>query len=61
MDARVKRLARKIERQIAEKLVAAGFDSPKKIKAARDMDLAAIDGIGRATISAIREHFPRGK
>jgi hypothetical protein len=36
-------------------LLAAGFDSPEKIRAASDEDLLALDGIGEGTLKKIRE------
>lgn len=58
LDVRTQRLSRKLDQDVAEKLVAAGFDTPRKIKAATDRALRAIDGIGQAAVTAIREQFP---
>jgi hypothetical protein len=39
----------------ADALVAGGFDSREKIRAASDEDLLALEGIGEATLKKIRE------
>lgn len=38
-----------------EALVGGGFDTPEKVKAASDDDLLALDGVGPATLTKIRE------
>jgi len=47
--------------KIAEALVEAGFDTPRKIKAANNGDLMAIPGIGQATVNALRVRMPKVK
>jgi len=55
MDARAKKLTHfGIEKGIAEKLVNAGFDLPKKIKNATNAQLRQLEGIGDATVAKIR-------
>lgn len=54
------KLARMLEdRNLAEALVAAGLDTPAKIKAASDQRLLAVKGVGQATKQKIRERFPK--
>jgi len=59
IDARVLRIERRVRGCIAhvliEQLVSAGFDSPRKIKAASDAELKAIRGIGAASVALLRE------
>jgi len=45
---------------VIERLVAAGLDTPRKIKAAKDADLKAIKGIGDATVAAVRGRLGQG-
>jgi len=52
------RLGPAIGIELVERLVAAGFDTPRKIKAAKDADLKAIKGIGAATVAALRVQLP---
>lgn len=60
MDAAIERLARKLgDRELAEKLVAAGLDVPGKIKDAKDGDIKAVPGIGPAGLKSIRKVFPK--
>ena len=40
-------------------LVKAGFDTPRKIKAATDDDLKKVRGIGQAKLDKIRGRMPR--
>lgn len=58
-DARALRIQRRVRSCIAlvliEQLVVAGFDSPRKIKAASDSELKAVRGIGAASVAALRE------
>jgi len=49
------------DEDLALELVAAGFDSPAKVKAATDKELEGIPGIGKATVKRIRERFPARK
>lgn len=52
----VKRLQKKgLSRAVAAKLVLAGFSTPRAIKAATDSQLRAIEGIGYATVTEIRQ------
>jgi predicted flap endonuclease-1-like 5' DNA nuclease len=44
--------------QIADRLGAAGFDTPEKLAAASDADLLAIEGIGDGTLKKIRATYP---
>jgi len=46
--------------ELAGALVKAGFDTPRKIKAASDEQLEAVKGIGPATRKALRQRF-RGR
>ena len=46
---------------LAAKLEAAGFDNPRKIRDATDKQLRAVEGIGQAALSKIREKLPRAK
>jgi DNA integrity scanning protein DisA with diadenylate cyclase activity len=49
------KLARKLgDPRLAAALVEAGFDNPAKIRKATDKELRAIDGVGPATLKAIR-------
>lgn len=59
MDIRVNKLAYFVDRELAEKMVAAGYDSPKAIKTATDADLLAIKGIGSATVTALRKRLKK--
>ena len=55
MDQRTARLSKRLEDQgIAEKLVAAGLTTPRKIKAATDQMIKAIPGIGAVALALIR-------
>jgi len=59
-DARVdKMIGKGVPEQVAEALVKAGFDTPRKIKAASDKDLEAIKGIGPATVAGLRDSLPK--
>ena len=56
MNRAVSKLAIKLgDAALAEKLVAAGYRTPRQIRDASDADLAAIPGIGRVTVAAIRK------
>ena len=56
MDQRAKRLIRKgLDGDTAEALVAAGYPTPKRIKAAKDGDLTKIPGVGQSAKNRIRE------
>ena len=60
MDARARKLAIKLrDRELAQKLVDAGFDTPAKIKRASDKDIRAIPGVGDKTLKGIRERCPK--
>ena len=43
-----------LNRDVARKLVEAGYYTPRLIKAAREADLLAIPGIGKSTVEDIR-------
>jgi len=45
--------------ETAEALVNAGFDTPRKIKAATNKDLEAVKGIGAATVAGLRQTMPK--
>lgn len=61
-DRRVSKLMKKVGNvAIAEALVEAGFDSPKKIKAANNGDLMKVKGVGQATLNALRVRMPKVK
>ena len=58
MDPRANKLNHRLnDRDLAEKLVAAGLDTARKIKAATDRQIKAVQGIGDATLSVIRERI----
>jgi len=60
MDARTQKLAIKLrDEKLAEMLVAAGLDNPAKLRAASDQELRAIDGVGPATVKALRARLGR--
>ena len=60
MDAKARKLAIKLcDRELAQKLVDAGFDTPAKIKRASDKALKAIPGLGDKTLEGIRERCPK--
>lgn len=43
--------------QIADRLTAAGYDTPEKVQAASDEDLLAIEGIGEGTVKKVRATY----
>jgi len=60
MDARVRKLAHVLgDGELAEKLVKARLDTPRKIKAAEDGAITAIPGVGKSTLDKIRARVPR--
>jgi DNA integrity scanning protein DisA with diadenylate cyclase activity len=61
MDARVFKLKHFVDADVAEMLVEAGLDTPRKIKAANDKDIEAIKGIGKAKKDKIRQRIPKHK
>jgi ERCC4-type nuclease len=61
MDARVVKLKHYVDAGVAEALVTAGLDSPRKIKAADDKDIEKIKGIGKAKRDKIRKRIPKYK
>jgi DNA integrity scanning protein DisA with diadenylate cyclase activity len=61
MDARVAKLKHFVDKDVAELLVQAGLTTPRKIKAAKDKDIEAVKGIGRAKKDKIRERLPKHK
>ena len=59
-DARVdKMISKGVPDAVAEALVNAGIDTPRKIKAATNKDLEAVKGIGAATVAGLRETMPK--
>ena len=59
MDERVRKLAHLLrDADTAAKLVEAGLDTPRRIKAAKDADVEKIKGIGPATRETVRARFP---
>jgi DNA integrity scanning protein DisA with diadenylate cyclase activity len=59
MDGRVRKLAHKLDAKLVEKLVEAGLDMPRKIKAAKDKDIKAVPGIGQSGVDKVRAVFPK--
>ena len=60
MDARVMKLAHKLnDKELAEKLVEAGLDTPRKLKAAKDKDIKAAPGVGQSGVDKVRAVFPK--
>lgn len=58
MDQRVTKLAHKLgDKELSAKLVAAKLDTPRKIKAATDKQLKAIQGVGDATLADVRKRI----
>ena len=45
------------DRELARKLVAAGYTTPRDIKAASNQALKAVQGIGDATVAVIRQRI----
>lgn len=43
--------------QVADRLAAAGYDTPEKLRGASDADLLAIEGIGDGTLKKIRATY----
>ncbi|MGD8499000.1 MAG: helix-hairpin-helix domain-containing protein [Phycisphaerales bacterium] len=61
MDGKAKRLTHKLnDAELAQRLAEAGLDTPRKIKAAKDEDIADISGIGPSGADRVRATFPRG-
>ena len=62
MDIRVRKLRMFLDGHGSESditaLVEAGFDTPRRIKAASDEQLLAIPGIGQGKLAALREKCP---
>lgn len=48
-----------IDRQIAERLVGAGYRTPGRVKDAMDSALRKVPGIGRSQLATIREVMPK--
>lgn len=58
MDAKTLKLAAKLgDLNLAQTLVEAGLDTPAKIRAAKDKDVLALKGIGKAALDKIRAAF----
>jgi len=55
-DVRIARLGKilGVSAEVAGKLVAAGYGTPRLVKVASDEDILGISGIGQATLDAIR-------
>jgi len=65
MDARQTKLRWKL-RGVAsdedvQELVKAGFDTPRKIKEAKDDDLKKVKGIGQSKLKKLREKMPKAE
>lgn len=60
MDGRVKKL-KMLGVADAESLVAAGLDTPRKIKHATDDALLAVRGVGPAKLQTLRDRFAKVK
>lgn len=60
MNKQVEKLRHFFDASIAQKLVDAGLETPRKIKAAKDADLKAIKGVGDATVAAVRGRLGQG-
>ena len=58
MEAKIRKLGIKLrDRELAEKLVLAGFDNPAKIRKAADGELEDVKGIGKASVEKIRQRI----
>ena len=55
------KLGKKVGEADALLLVNAGYNTPAKIKRAKDSDLRKIEGLGVAAVKRIREKLPRNK
>ncbi len=55
------KLGKKVGKEDALLLMAAGYNTPAKIKAAKDSDLRDIKGLGVSAVKRIREKLPRNK
>jgi len=59
VDERVRKLTHLLrDADTAAKLVEAGLDTPRRIKAATDDQLEAVRGVGPATRADLRKRFP---
>ena len=62
MDPRTQKLAILLDdKELAARLVEAGFSNPARIKAASNKELEAIEGIGKAAVHRIRQRYPKAK
>ena len=60
MDQRVFKLNHRLhDCELAERLIAAGLDTPRKIKAASDKQVEGVEGVGKSALETIRGRFPR--
>ena len=63
MDARAVKLQAKLRGAVSaedvQALVDAGYDTPRKIKAATDNELKQVKGIGQGKLDRIRTRMPR--
>ena len=57
MDGRIRKLAYKIDKESAQKLVEAGLDTPAKIKAAADKDIETV--VGKDKLTDVRARMPK--
>lgn len=49
-----------VGQEFADRLAAAGYDSPAAVAQASDAELLAVDGIGRATVKKLRDAAAAG-
>ena len=49
------------DRELAEKLQAAGLTNPRRIRDATDKELLSVEGIGKATLERVRAKFKARK
>ena len=62
MDAQIRKLGLVLDDpDLATKLVDAGLDTPRKIKAATDHDIEAIKDIGPATRQSLRDKLGQAR
>ena len=60
MDGKTSKLAHKLnDAELAGKLVKAGLDTPRKLKAADDKDIKAISGVGQSGADKVRAVIPK--
>jgi len=60
MDARAKKLGLVLrDVNLAHALVGAGLDTPAKLKKAKDGDIQAVRGVGKAALEKVRARCPK--